>query len=65
MVYDILDKMIKSRFLSIYQKKELIFIKKALEEKEKKRKKKFHTNIINFKIIKLKFNYFLFIIYFN
>lgn len=41
MVYDILDKMIKSRFLSIYQKKELIFIKKALEEKEKKEKLNF------------------------
>ena len=47
MFYDILDKMIKSRFLSIYQKKELIFIKKALKEKEKKTKNKISHKYIN------------------
>ena len=40
MVYKILDKMIKCRFLSIYQKNELIFIRKNLEEKEMKMKYK-------------------------
>jgi hypothetical protein len=38
-IYNILEKMIKSRFLSLNQKKILLSLKNILKEKEKKRKK--------------------------